>query len=136
MVIAQVAVDSVVMAMHPVATARHSAATGHAQPSVIVRPGRSVTVLLAVDSAATMTARAATSAAMAMLPDRSVTVRHVPASAGTARPVVGSVVTVTPLGATARRSAATAHHVVTTMHHAATPVIAHDHASAHNLVLG
>jgi hypothetical protein len=71
-----------------------------------------------------------------MLPDRSVTVRHVPASAGTARPVVGSVVTVTPLGATARLSAATAHHVVTTMHHAATPVIAHDHASAHNLVLG
>jgi hypothetical protein len=135
MAIAQVAVDSVVMAMHPVVTARHSAVTVHAQPSVIVRHGRTVTALLAVDSAAIMTARAATSAAMAMPPDRSVTVRHVPASAGIARPVVDSVVTVTPHGATARRSAATAHHVVTTMHHAVTPVIAHDHASAHNLVL-
>jgi hypothetical protein len=65
---------------------------------------------------------------MAMQPDRSVTVRHVPASAGTAPLVVGSDAMAMPL-------VATAHHVVTTMHHAATPVIAHDHASAHNLVL-
>jgi urea transporter len=111
-------VDSVVMAMPRAATVRHSAVIARDLPSVIVRHGHSVTVLPVVDSVVTVTAQAATSAVMVMPPAPSVTVPHVRAS-----------------GATVLPSAAIGHHA-TTMHHAVTAVIAHDHASVHNLVLG
>jgi hypothetical protein len=116
--------------MPPVAIARHSAVIVPDQHSVTDRPGRSVIVLPVVDSAATVTAQAATSAAMAMPPVRSVTVRHVQASAGIAPLVVDSAAT-----ATDRHSAVIVPHVAMTMHHVVTSVIAHGHASAHNPVV-